>query len=219
MIGCGSPRAVDQDEIAALYGHFQKISSTKSDDGLIDKEEFQLALGLKDGLFVDRIFGLFDENGDGVINFREFLVGLSVFCTKGTFDQKLQCTSWLGLTVAAGIGEIERGGGNWNCSHVACVGCGVVSFNMYDIDRDGYIDKAELYQMLKASLMERHLDLPESQMRALVERTFTEADGNGDGRISLEEYKEMVRKHPTILSNMTINTATLFASGDKATDE
>lgn len=85
------PRLVTQEEIAALYSHFQKISSSKSDDGLIDKDEFQAALGLKDRLFVDRIFTLFDENGDAQINFREFLCGLSVFCTRGTFEQKLQC--------------------------------------------------------------------------------------------------------------------------------
>ena len=32
--------------------------------GLIDKSEFQEALGLKRNLFVDRMFELFDANGD-----------------------------------------------------------------------------------------------------------------------------------------------------------
>lgn len=65
--------------------------------------------------------------------------------------------------------------------------------------------------MLKASLVERRLDLPETQMKSLVERTFAEADTNHDNRISFEEYEAMVRKHPSILSNMTIDTSALTA--------
>ena len=35
------------------------------------------------------MFQLFDENGDGVINFVEFICGLSILCTKGDRDEKL----------------------------------------------------------------------------------------------------------------------------------
>lgn len=91
-----------------------------------------------------------------------------------------------------------------------------VSFRLYDLDRDGHISKDELYQMLKASLVERRLDLPEVQMRSLVDRTFAEADTNHDGKISFDEYAAMVKKHPTILSNMTIDTAVLT---QKITDD
>lgn len=41
--------------------------------------EFQRALGLKRNLFVDRMFELFDANGDQNINFSEFIAGLSTF--------------------------------------------------------------------------------------------------------------------------------------------
>eukprot|EP00741_Cyanophora_paradoxa_P017925 tig00021036_g17309.t1 len=79
-----------QDEIMHLYRHFSSISGSISDDGLIDKEEFKQALGLRASLFVDRLFSLFDRNADGRINFREFLTGLSVFCPKGTLEEKLK---------------------------------------------------------------------------------------------------------------------------------
>eukprot|EP00736_Rhodelphis_marinus_P010772 Rmarinus@m.7424 len=78
------------DEIKALYKHFQDISSAEVDDGVIDKAEFQKSLGLRDGLFVDRMFGLFDANGDQEINFREFIVGLSVFCPRAEVKDKMK---------------------------------------------------------------------------------------------------------------------------------
>lgn len=39
------------------------------------------------------MFSLFDEDKDGAIDFREFICGLSVFCEKGTIDEKLKCKS------------------------------------------------------------------------------------------------------------------------------
>mmetsp|Transcript_10869 Transcript_10869/g.19033 ORF Transcript_10869/g.19033 Transcript_10869/m.19033 type:complete len:187 (-) Transcript_10869:337-897(-) len=79
-----------EEDVKKLYGHFRSISGSIADDGLIDKAEFRQALGLPGSLFVDRMFALFDENGDNHINFQEFLVGLSVFCPKGSLEEKLK---------------------------------------------------------------------------------------------------------------------------------
>jgi len=57
----------DMDEIMKLYEQFLSISSSREDDGVIDKNEFKEALGLKDSLFVDRMFSLFDGDNDGSI--------------------------------------------------------------------------------------------------------------------------------------------------------
>lgn len=38
-----------------------------------------------------------------------------------------------------------------------------------------------------------------------MDTTFAEVDSNSDGRISLEEYVSMCKKHPLILENLTIS--------------
>ena len=52
-------------KIYELYEHFTSISGSISKDGLIDKAEFKKALGMKESLFVDRVFTLFDKDTSG----------------------------------------------------------------------------------------------------------------------------------------------------------
>ncbi|RMZ88823.1 hypothetical protein DV736_g3961, partial [Chaetothyriales sp. CBS 134916] len=63
------------------------------------------------------------------------------------------------------------------------------AFKVYDIDRDGYISNGELFIVLKMMVGS---NLKDQQLQQIVDKTIMEADGDGDGRISFDEFQRMV---------------------------
>ncbi|KAF9884354.1 Calcineurin subunit B [Aspergillus nanangensis] len=75
------------------------------------------------------------------------------------------------------------------------------AFKVYDIDRDGYISNGELFVVLKMMVGN---NLKDVQLQQIVDKTIMEADKDRDGKISFEEFTDMVENTDISLS-MTLN--------------
>lgn len=71
------------------------------------------------------------------------------------------------------------------------------AFKVYDIDRDGYISNGELFIVLKMMVGS---NLKDQQLQQIVDKTIMEADLDGDGKISFDEFKKMVENTDVSMS-------------------
>ncbi len=71
------------------------------------------------------------------------------------------------------------------------------AFKVYDIDRDGYISNGELFIVLKMMVGN---NLKDQQLQQIVDKTIMEADLDGDGKISFEEFTKMVENTDVSMS-------------------
>ena len=78
------------EEMDLLWSHFKTIATKQGDTYHMDRKSFKQSLGFKKNQYIDRMFQLFDEDGDGNIQFVEFLSGLNILSEKGSMDEKLE---------------------------------------------------------------------------------------------------------------------------------
>lgn len=109
----------DAEEIKRLGKRFRKLDLDGS--GSLSIDEFMSLPELQQNPLVQRVIDIFDTDGNGEVDFKEFIEGLSQtqrndkrFSVKSDKEQKLR-----------------------------------FAFRIYDMDRDGFISNGELFQVLK----------------------------------------------------------------------
>ncbi|XP_012371634.1 calcineurin subunit B type 2 [Octodon degus] len=90
----------DQDEIKRLIRSFKKLDVDKS--GTLSVEELMSLPELRNNPLAKRVIDVFDTDGNGEVDFNEFILGISQFSVRGNEEQKLR--------FAFSIYDIDRDG-------------------------------------------------------------------------------------------------------------
>lgn len=142
----------DSDEIKRLGKRFRKLDLDNS--GSLSVDEFMTLPELQQNPLVQRVIEIFDTDGNGEVDFKEFIDGMSQFSVKGDKESKLR-----------------------------------FAFKIYDMDKDGFISNGELFQVLKMMVGN---NLKDAQLQQIVDKTILHSDLDGDGKISFEEFCNVV---------------------------
>ncbi|XP_040096785.1 calcineurin subunit B type 2 [Oryx dammah] len=78
----------DEDEIKRLRKRFKKLDLDSS--SALSVKEFTSVPELQENPLVQRVIDVFDADGDGQVDFREFILGTSQFSVRGDEEQKLR---------------------------------------------------------------------------------------------------------------------------------
>lgn len=162
------------DEIQEVYVDFKR--ETKGRDSLKRSDfirVYKKAFGDNVGALANSIFDAFDEDGNGTVDFEEFLIGLSI--TEMTVDtdrnSKMKKIRW--------------------------------AFNVYDKDRSGTIDRKEMRQIVKAvadvSVLPEDAVKKNETPKMFADRLFDEIDRNGDGEITFEEFESAAESNAALI--------------------
>ncbi|PRQ51297.1 putative EF-hand domain pair protein [Rosa chinensis] len=197
-------------EVEALRELFNKLSSSILDDGLIHKEDLRLALFKTqsgENLFLDRVFDVFDEKKDGVIEFEEFIHALSVFHPCTPIEQKIDFA--FRLYDLRQTGYIE-----WEEVRKMVVATLLESgIQVPDETLETIVDKARLMSVQSFVFVlfffmcacQTSPEILYSERRHVsILQTFEDADADKDGKISNDEWKAFVFRQPTLVKNMTL---------------
>ncbi|CAF0920304.1 unnamed protein product [Adineta steineri] len=163
---------IDSTDIQKMLQKFGKLDEDKS--GALSAKEFMQIPELTSNPLVERVIDIFDSDGNGEVDFTEFIRGMNSFASKGDTQHKLR-----------------------------------FAFNIYDIDKDGYITNAELFQVLKMMVGNNLLD---DQLQQVVDKTIIYSDKDGDQRISFNEFCDAIG--PSLREDI-VNHLNKITSDDK----
>ena len=82
---------VTHEDIEKLYHHYTLLDPQASNTNGVNVNHLLGLPGAKDNPLARRIMECFDENGDGTVDFEEFVNGLAIFSSRGSKSDKIKC--------------------------------------------------------------------------------------------------------------------------------
>jgi predicted ferric reductase len=86
------------------------------------------------------------------------------------------------------------------------------------VDGDGWIRRDELEQLIHIAMAEHDLRLPEGEANRLVDAVMRAGDLDGDQRISMSEFVQMMLAHPELQARLSDYGVSLLMPGKRARD-
>ena len=182
----------------------------KNGDGVLDREEFAALLGFSGSeeseSIVDALLAKWDTDGDGKVNFREFLLFSAVLKARHQVKKQegVQATE-------AGSPRVQKGDVDGEELQQAFALC----FGAFDEDHDGKVHRTEFLNHV--AKVAPHVQ--NSEVQALFDRVDTDSDGI----VSMGEYLEFCNKHPflivTFLDALSLGEQDLLPAEEQETME
>ncbi len=76
-------------------------------------------------------------------------------------------------------------------------------FGFHDHDHDGFIVRAELDRLIYLGLAENRLELAPELVEQMIDALFEQADADHDGKITFEEFSDVLARYPEVLERVT----------------
>uniref|UniRef100_A0A7S1NME8 EF-hand domain-containing protein n=1 Tax=Eutreptiella gymnastica TaxID=73025 RepID=A0A7S1NME8_9EUGL len=86
-----------------------------------------------------------------------------------------------------------------------------MGFRFWDVDGDGLLSKDEVVRLVSESMQAGRMLITPEQFNMLVDATFSMADVDASGQVTMAEWEKLVKANPAMLSNMTLDVSTLLA--------
>lgn len=178
------------EEIKNLHIHFKAISSLEKDDGVIDYEEFCGALKIEKSLIADRFFKIFDLNHDSVLNFREFVLGISVLINTNLDSQ---------MRITFSIFDIDKNG---------------------EIEKNNFVEilSSCLEKLpsivIQKPILEQIVEQTFYDIRSEFKKKEEETKSNDKNSINYYQYTEMIKKNSFVLKWLQIDLERIKAGAE-----
>lgn len=141
-----------------------------------------------------RLTALFQRDAEDRINFKSFVAGLSVFAGRARPEVRRRglCDSYAAVSWLSLRHDVTLTRRRISPYRFLASPSDAAVFRLYDVDEDGAISRADLTKLL--SMMVGR-SMTAEQMGTVVSMTMEEADRDGDGRISFEDFERVSGHH------------------------